>query len=252
MYMLNLDTIPASDSILSFGPGSPPLVPFAAGQTMRSGQVGFLLVDSANGDVRLQAGGRLLDAAPPGPHGILRWMEHFAKRCATGDVSVERADPTDPTTLCISTFPRLPPLLSDCITLGLRVQASAVHAASAFDTRRGIAFVYRVRFSMLSEQEQVESGVPPSRVMRSARLRDRHWIITDGEGRTTEVQGEGVIGLFPVLTAGGPEFFYQSMTYHQGRLEGSMRGSFGFQPDNGTPFQAVCNPFPLRVPDYKM
>ena len=63
---------------------------------------------------------------------------------------------------------------------------------------------------------------------------------------------DGVIGLFPVLTAGGPEFFYQSMTYHQGRQEGSMRGSFGFQPDNGNPFQAVCNPFPLRVPDFKM
>jgi uncharacterized protein affecting Mg2+/Co2+ transport len=250
MFMLDHNAIIAISRHFVLRRMIPFAFPFPTGEASQARR--FMLVNSDTGDVKLLFGDRMTDAAPPGPHGILRWLEAFAKRCATGDVAVERADPADPASLCISTFPRLPPLLSDCVTLGLRVQASAVHATAAFDTRRGIAFVYRVRFRLLSEQEQVESGVPPSRVLRSAQLRDRHWIITDGDGKTSEVQGEGVIGLFPVLTAGGPEFFYQSMTYHQGRLEGSMRGSFGFSADNGTALQVVCNPFPLRVPDYKM
>ena len=251
MYMLDFETV-SHLGITAFEAGGPRWVPFAAGQTMVPDESGVLLVNSATGAVKLNAAGRIADAAPPGPHGILRWVEAFAERCRSGDLSVERCDPENPASMCISSFPRLPPLLSDCVTLGLRVQASAVHAAAAYDPRRGSTFVYRVRFKLLSEQQQVERGVPLSRVMRTAQLQNRHWIITDGEGRTSEVRGDGVVGMYPLLTAGGPEFMYQSMTFHQGRREGSMRGSFGFKPDTGPPFQAVCSPFPLRFPDFLM
>lgn len=33
----------------------------------------------------------------------------------------------------------------------------------------------------------------------TVRLRSRHWLITDGEGRLEEVRGDGVVGKQPVL-----------------------------------------------------
>eukprot|EP00967_Tisochrysis_lutea_P109811 scaffold171179_cov14-Tisochrysis_lutea.AAC.1 len=46
-------------------------------------------------------------------------------------------------------------------------------------------------------------------------------IIRDQNGLPVdEVQGDGVIGKFPILTPGGPEFIYQSCTH----LENGDRG----------------------------
>ena len=263
MWMLSPERVPIITKIIRNGPlrlagqmqmavTSRPWVSFTESMGGHT-----LLVDAETGDVMIVSiSAELLNAAPPEPQGdgILRWLEQFAARCSSGDIAIELADPEDSSTLCICPFPRLPPLSSDCVTNGVRVQASAVMDPDLSMPGRGIAFVYRVRFSLLSEDEQLSRG---SKVVRSVQLRNRHWVITDGNGQTAEVSGDAVVGHHPLLTAGGPEFLYQSMTYHQGPEEGSMRGDFGFvegclQQPLSALFLAECAPFPLRKPAYCM
>jgi uncharacterized protein affecting Mg2+/Co2+ transport len=68
------------------------------------------------------------------------------------------------------------------------------------------------------------------------------------------VAGEGVVGQYPQLEAGGPEYVYQSCT-HQAEQSGFMEGGFVFvegtlaRPE-GSSFTAVCPRFELRVPEY--
>ena len=60
--------------------------------------------------------------------------------------------------------------------------------------------VHRIAFSLLSQAEQSRRGVlqPAEQVQ----LVSRHWRILQGDRQIDEVQGEGVVGLFPLLTAG--------------------------------------------------
>ncbi|MBO0096267.1 Co2+/Mg2+ efflux protein ApaG, partial [Listeria monocytogenes] len=55
-----------------------------------------------------------------------------------------------------------------------------------------------------------------------AQLLSRHWIITDGAGRTQEVRGAGVVGEQPLI-APGAQHTYTSGTVLATRV-GSMRG----------------------------
>lgn len=69
-----------------------------------------------------------------------------------------------------------------------------------------------------------------------------------------QVEGEGVIGLYPILEPGGPEFVYCSCT-QQKAVRGSMCGSFKFVPGSmdrpeGPPFDVVCPAFRLDLPEY--
>lgn len=80
----------------------------------------------------------------------------------------------------------------------------------------------------------------------SAQLLDRHWIITDTDGRVQEVRGEGVVGEKPHLKPG------QSFRYTSGTLletpVGSMHGSYGMVAADGTRFNAEIPPFSLATP----
>lgn len=78
-------------------------------------------------------------------------------------------------------------------------------------------------------------------------LRNRHWIITHGDGSKEEVIGEGVIGETPLLEPGG------TYTYTSGALiptpVGSMKGSYGFVTRQGEAFRAEIPEFALHAPD---
>lgn len=80
----------------------------------------------------------------------------------------------------------------------------------------------------------------------NARLLTRHWVITDGEARTEEVRGDGVIGEQPVIAAG------KSYQYSSGAVlktpVGSMQGSYGMVDDAGAHFDALIPAFRLAVP----
>nr|WP_321269146.1 Co2+/Mg2+ efflux protein ApaG [uncultured Tolumonas sp.] len=78
-------------------------------------------------------------------------------------------------------------------------------------------------------------------------LMDRHWLISDANGQQTEVQGQGVVGQQPIITAG------QSYTY-QSNIQlktpfGCMRGSYTFQNKyNEQLFEVSIPPFALAIP----
>lgn len=81
----------------------------------------------------------------------------------------------------------------------------------------------------------------------SAKLKSRHWIITNGNESTQEVKGGGVVGEYPYL-APGESFHYTSGTVMD-TVVGSMHGSYQFIADDGTEFDAPIRPFTLSVPN---
>jgi ApaG protein len=79
-----------------------------------------------------------------------------------------------------------------------------------------------------------------------AKLISRHWIITDGLGKTQEVRGEGVVGEQPRLEP-GQSFQYTSAAMLETPV-GSMHGSYQMVTDDGAAFDAEIAPFSLAVP----
>ena len=79
-----------------------------------------------------------------------------------------------------------------------------------------------------------------------AQLLDRHWLITDGNGKVEEVRGEGVVGEQPRLEPG------EAFTYTSGAVletaVGTMQGSYHLAGDDGTEFDAPIPAFTLAVP----
>ena len=80
----------------------------------------------------------------------------------------------------------------------------------------------------------------------TARLLTRHWVITDGEERTREVHGEGVVGEQPSI-APGQEFQYSSGAVLETEV-GTMHGSYQMLAEDGTCFDADIPAFTLAVP----
>jgi ApaG protein len=82
----------------------------------------------------------------------------------------------------------------------------------------------------------------------SAQLLSRHWIITDADGKTQEVKGQGVVGEQPLLKP-GDDFTYTSGTIIQTPL-GSMQGSYQMKAGDGQMFDAEIHPFTLTLPRF--
>ncbi len=79
-----------------------------------------------------------------------------------------------------------------------------------------------------------------------AKLLTRHWFITDGDGKTQEVFGEGVIGEQPHLHP-GEKYQYSSGTVLDTPF-GVMEGSYQMITDNGIHFDAKIPMFSLTTP----
>jgi len=79
-----------------------------------------------------------------------------------------------------------------------------------------------------------------------ARLLTRHWIITDANGKTEEVEGDGVVGEQPYLRP-GEDFEYTSGAVLETDL-GTMRGDYQMLADDGTQFKAPIPAFTLTIP----
>ncbi len=93
-------------------------------------------------------------------------------------------------------------------------------------------FAYHIRITNLGSQ--------------SAQLLTRHWLITNSEGETQEVRGDGVIGEQPII-APGQTHQYSSGTWLTTNL-GFMQGHFGMQSTDGHQFKAAIDAFTLAVP----
>lgn len=79
-----------------------------------------------------------------------------------------------------------------------------------------------------------------------ATLISRHWVITDGDGNTQEVRGEGVVGEQPQIGP-GDYFRYTSGTVLDTPV-GNMQGSYRMRGDDGTEFEALIPIFTLSTP----
>lgn len=81
---------------------------------------------------------------------------------------------------------------------------------------------------------------------KPARLLTRHWIITDGNGKSQEVRGEGVLGEQPHLDP-GEQYRYTSGTVSETPVA-TMQGSYQMMADDGTRFEADIPIFTLSMP----
>ena len=79
-----------------------------------------------------------------------------------------------------------------------------------------------------------------------AQLLGRHWVITDGNGKVEEVEGEGVVGEQPWLRP-GDDFTYTSGAVLETQ-QGTMHGNYAMVADDGTRFEAPIPAFTLSVP----
>lgn len=79
-----------------------------------------------------------------------------------------------------------------------------------------------------------------------ARLLSRHWILTEADGQTSEVRGEGVVGEQPWL-APGEAYSYRSGAVFQTPV-GTMHGSYTFVDDAGMRFDVEIPRFVLALP----
>jgi ApaG protein len=119
------------------------------------------------------------------------------------------------------------------VTAGIRVQAQAQFVESESDPDH-LRWFYVYRIVIRNE------GDAP------ARLRSRHWIILDANNHREDVRGPGVVGKTPRL-APGEQFEYVSSCPLR-TAWGTMEGSYSFERDDGTAFEAAIGRFFLAPP----
>jgi ApaG protein len=113
----------------------------------------------------------------------------------------------------------------------VQVQSVYIESQSSPDEERYV-FAYTVTIRNLGRS--------------SVQLQGRYWLITNGHGRETEVQGEGVVGEQPHI-APGEEFQYTSGAVIETPL-GTMQGHYEMVDLHGNPFQLDIPVFRLAVP----
>lgn len=80
----------------------------------------------------------------------------------------------------------------------------------------------------------------------SAQLQARHWWITDGNDRTEEVVGEGVVGEKPVINPGST-YHYSSFSILDTPV-GMMYGTYQMVGEDGMEFEIEIPAFTLALP----
>jgi ApaG protein len=116
--------------------------------------------------------------------------------------------------------------VSDGVRVSVKAQYSAQHSNPA---QSRWFFLYQIQIRNEAEQ--------------TVQLTDRHWIITDGQGKVEEVQGEGVVGEKPVIEP-GQVFQYTSGCPLETPM-GHMRGTYRMVWADGSVFDAVIAEFEL-------
>ncbi|KAL6532042.1 F-box protein skip16 [Orobanche gracilis] len=178
-----------------------------------------------------EGGGQQQDA-------MLLWLEEHGRRMQDGIIRVRKEGKMS----SINLFPEQPPLCSSAVTHGVKF-------SNLQDESEKFVFAYSVRMS-LSSDGCIVNGLRFS----SCQLYWRHWIIRANRAVVSDVNGEAVIGKFPLLRPGEEEFVYESCASLP-TSQGSIEGSFTFIPGRladakGSPFAVEVARFPLQVPDY--
>ena len=123
--------------------------------------------------------------------------------------------------------------MEETITEGVQVQVESFYLEThSLPKEDHYVFAYRIRLKNLSQ--------------RTVQLLRRHWIITDSNGETNEVSGEGVVGDQPVLEP-DQEYEYTSRSHLKSPV-GTMQGSYQMKNTDGEEFEVNIPCFTLAVP----
>ncbi|GFP95801.1 F-box protein skip16 [Phtheirospermum japonicum] len=189
-----------------------------------------------------------LRGAKGGEDAMLTWLEEHGRRLHDGVIKVRREGKIR----SINLFPEKAPLCSLAVTNGVKVRASAVFVpefSNLQDESEKFLFGYSIRMS-LSPDGCIINGLTFS----SCQLHWRHWIIRANDAIVSDINGEAVIGKFPLLRPDEEEFVYESCASLPAS-KGSIEGSYTFVPGRlvdakGSPFAVEVARFPLELPDY--
>jgi ApaG protein len=122
---------------------------------------------------------------------------------------------------------------SEATTRGIRVSVDARYSAEhSQPAAREWFFLYTIRIT--NEGEEV------------VQLLNRHWVITDANGKVDEVRGPGVVGHQPVLRPG--EHFEYTSGCPLKTPFGSMQGEYEMATTKGERFEAEIASFALVEP----
>lgn len=120
--------------------------------------------------------------------------------------------------------------MSETARVSVHVQSQYVTSQSSPDDDRYV-FAYTITIRNLGRS--------------SVQLLGRYWLITNGNGRETEVQGEGVVGEQPFI-APGNEFQYTSGAVIETPM-GTMQGHYVMVDEQGDTFHVEIPVFRLAI-----
>ena len=120
--------------------------------------------------------------------------------------------------------------MSETARVSVHVQSQYVASQSSPDDDRYV-FAYTITIRNLGRS--------------SVQLLGRYWLITNGNGRETEVQGEGVVGEQPLI-APGNEFQYTSGAVIETPM-GTMQGHYVMVDEQGDTFHVEVPVFRLAI-----
>ncbi|BDH47155.1 protein ApaG [Salmonella enterica subsp. enterica serovar Choleraesuis] len=123
--------------------------------------------------------------------------------------------------------------MSDSPRVCVQVQSVYIESQSSPEDERFV-FAYTVTIRNLGRQP--------------VQLLGRYWLITNGNGKETEVQGEGVVGEQPHIDASN-EYQYTSGAVIETPL-GTMQGHYLMVDNQGNTFQVAIPVFRLAVPAF--
>ncbi|MDP2438000.1 MAG: ApaG domain [archaeon] len=178
-----------------------------------------LFLDLSSGAIQISWGPELVPYAS-GLFGLLDWLLTM---------------PLHPVHRCPELWP--PENRVAAVTRGLAITATSSYIIEHSDPTRFL-WAYQIEFDM-------PAGLPED---SACRLVSRHWRIEDANGVVEEIDGPGVIGLFPTCTPGMDTFKYASCC-PLSTPSGSMRGTFTMTVlSTGQEFQAAVPEMHFYVP----
>jgi ApaG protein len=80
----------------------------------------------------------------------------------------------------------------------------------------------------------------------AARLMARRWLITDGTGHTEQVEGDGVVGVQPLIAPGGAYDYVSGCPL--ATASGHMQGRYVMMGEDGVRYTVAIPAFALEVP----
>ncbi|MFN3597295.1 MAG: Co2+/Mg2+ efflux protein ApaG [Rubricoccaceae bacterium] len=120
----------------------------------------------------------------------------------------------------------------DAITEAVSVSVRPVYLDEKSDAlARRFVFAYFIRIENRGADE--------------VQLLRRRWLITDADGQTEEIEGDGVVGRQPVIPPGGAHTYHSYCVLRT--MAGYMEGSYLMERANGSRFRAAIPRFALRA-----